>query len=197
MKTRVLLFNTSLDDLADIHTSLPTSSYDIVETCSELSRLTQLVRTGTVDVVIAVTDKRLEQFFACVQQLNDQHPVPFVVFTYEDSRDAIELAIQAGVSAYIVDGLQANRIASILDTAVLRFKAHQSMRDELNKTKSTLNERKLIDKAKGILMQRSNISEDDAYKAMRKMAMDRNIKIAELAKSVISTVDLVKKMSTT
>jgi len=192
MKSKILLFNTTADDLVDIQERLSATNYDIVVVTSDLSDVSRVSLAGTVDLVMAVTDKRFDQLFSCVQQINLDNPIPVVIFTYDDSRDVIQLAIKAGVSAYIVDGLQAKRVSSILDTARFRFNEQQSIKNELEKAKNTLNERKLIDRAKGILMQRSKITEDAAYKAMRKMAMDKNIKMANLAQSVISASELMK-----
>ena len=192
MKSKILLFNTTADDLVDIQERLSATNYDIVVVTSDLSDVSRVSLAGTVDLVMAVTDKRFDQLFSCVQQINLHNPIPVVIFTYDDSRDVIQLAIKAGVSAYIVDGLQAKRVSSILDTARFRFNEQQSIKNELEKAKNTLNERKLIDRAKGILMQRSKITEDAAYKAMRKMAMDKNIKMANLAQSVISASELMK-----
>lgn len=192
MKSKILLFNTTADDLVDIQERLSATNYDIVVVTSDLSDVSRVSLAGTVDLVMAVTDKRFDQLFSCVQQINLHNPIPVVIFTYDDSRDVIQLAIKAGVSAYIVDGLQAKRVSSILDTARFRFNEQQSIKNELEKAKNTLNERKLIDRAKGILMQRSKITEDAAYKAMRKMAMDKNIKMANLAPSVISASELMK-----
>lgn len=191
MKPKVLLFNTTADELIDVQEYLSDSIYDVTAVTSELSDISRAALSGTVDIIMAVTDKRFDQFFSCIQQINLQNPVPVIVFTYEDSRDVIQSAIKVGVSAYIVDGLQAKRIVSIIDTACFRFNEQQLVKKELEKTKNTLSERKLIDKAKGIVMQRSNISENDAYKAMRKMAMDKNIKMIELAKSVISASEIL------
>ncbi len=191
MKPRVLLFNTTADELIDVQEYLSASIYDVTAVTSELSDISRAALSGTVDIIMAVTDKRFDQLFSCIQQINLQNPVPVIVFTYEDSRDVIQSAIKVGVSAYIVDGLQAKRIVSIIDTSCFRFNEQQLVKKELEKTKNTLSERKLIDKAKGIVMQRSNISENDAYKAMRKMAMDKNIKMIELAKSVISASEIL------
>ncbi len=152
MKSKILLFNTTADDLVDIQERLSATNYDIVVVTPELSEVSRVSLAGTVDLVMAVTDKRFDQLFSCVQQINLHHPIPVVIFTYDDSRDVIQLAIKAGVSAYIVDGLQAKRVSSILDTARFRFNEQQSIKNELEKAKNTLNERKLIDRAKGILM---------------------------------------------
>jgi len=191
MKTRIIILNTTADELCDIKESLSRSNYQVITTSSNLSDISRAVINGSVDLVMAVTDKKFDQLFAVIRQINKQQAVPVVIFTYDDSRNVIQLAIQTGVSAYIVDGLQANRIVSILDTACFRFNEQQRVKTELEKTKTTLAERKLIDKAKGILMQRSAQDEDSIYKSMRKAAMDKNIKIAELAKSIINSHELM------
>jgi response regulator NasT len=191
MKPKVLLFNSTADELLDVQDGLSDSIYELTNVTSDLSEISRAALTGAVDIVMAVTEKRFDQLFSCIQQINIQNPVPVIVFTYEDSRDVIQSAIRVGVSAYIVDGLHAKRVVSIIDTACFRFNEQQLVKNELEKAKNSLSERKLIDKAKGIVMQRSNISENDAYKAMRKMAMDKNIKMVELAKSVISASEIL------
>jgi len=191
MKTRVIILNTTTDELCDIKESLARSNYQVIETCSSLSDISRSVINGSVDLVMVVTDKKFDSLFATIQQINKQQAVPVVIFTYDDSRDVIQLAIKTGVSAYIVDGLQANRIVSILDTACFRFNEQQRIKNELAKTKTTLVERKLIEKAKGILMQQSSKDENSVYKSMRKAAMDKNIKMAELAKSIIDSYELM------
>ena len=191
MAPRIIIFNNSLDDLVDIKQCLSKSSYKLVSVCHSLTEMSQAVITNDINLVMVVTDKKFDPLFATVRQINKQHPIPFIIFTYEDNRCVIESAIKAGVSAYIVDGLQANRVISILDTAHLLFNEQQRVKTELEKTKTTLAERKLIDKAKGILMQRSAQDEDSIYKSMRKAAMDKNIKIAELAKSIIDSHELM------
>jgi len=191
MKTRVIILNTTTDELCDIKESLARSNYQVIETCSSLSDISRSVINGSVDLVMVVTDKKFDSLFATIQQINKQQAVPVVIFTYDDSRDVIQLAIKTGVSAYIVDGLQANRIVSILDTACFRFNEQQRIKNELAKTKTTLVERKLIEKAKGILMQQSSKDENSVYMSMRKAAMDKNIKMAELAKSIIDSYELM------
>ena len=185
MKPRILLFNTTADDLLDVQGHLSDSIYEVTAVTSQLSDISRAALTGSIDIVMAVTEKRFDQLFSCIQQINVQNPIPVIVFTYEDSRDVIQAAIKVGVSAYIVDGLQAKRIVSIIDTACFRFNEQQLIKEELER------ERKIIDKAKGIIMQRSKISENEAYKAMRKMAMNKNIKMVDLAESIISASEIL------
>ncbi|WP_138514835.1 ANTAR domain-containing response regulator [Rhodoferax bucti] len=123
---------------------------------------------------------------------------PIVMFTNDhDSRTARE-AVAAGVSAYIVAGLQAERIRPILDVAMARFEQDQALRRELADTRNELNElstalqdRKVIDRAKALLMQRQQLSEDAAYAKLRKTAMDKNLKMVEVAQRMLDVADLL------
>ena len=126
-----------------------------------------------------------------LRQLGEMLPLPIVMFTDEADSGTIRRAIAAGVTAYVVDGLYVNRLGPVLDVALARFEEMQSLRNELMSTRRNLNDRKRIDRAKGILMQRRGISEDAAYHSLRKLAMQRNQKIGEVADSVISAADLL------
>jgi response regulator NasT len=95
------------------------------------------------------------------------------------------------VSAYVVDGLNPQRVKPIMDVAIARFREFQALREELEETKSTLADRKLIDKAKGIIMKQRGMDEAEAYKSLRKMAMDSNKRISEIAKDVIAIAELL------
>jgi response regulator NasT len=117
---------------------------------------------------------------------------PIAMFVDQSDRGTIEAAVDAGVSAYIVDGLKKERIKNILDLCISRFNAFARLQDELDRTKSALEERKVIDRAKGILMQAKNLSEEQAYALLRKTAMNEKRKIAEVAQSVITASELFK-----
>jgi response regulator NasT len=102
----------------------------------------------------------------------------------------VEGIIQSGVSAYVVDGLEASRLESIVNVAVARFTQMQGLRKELADTRQILDERKKIDRAKGIMMARRQCNEDEAYKTLRKLAMDRNQRISQVADSVIDADEM-------
>jgi response regulator NasT len=104
---------------------------------------------------------------------------------------SIEAAIDAGVSAYVVDGLRKERIKPILDTAISRFRAFERLRQELDEARSELSERKKIERAKGILMRTRRLSEQDAYALLRSTAMKQNRRIAEIADSLITAAGLL------
>jgi two-component system, response regulator / RNA-binding antiterminator len=113
------------------------------------------------------------------------------MFTQDAKKETIREAVRAGVTAYIVDGLAAERIEPIIETAVARFEAFQSVQAELALTRNKLSERKLVDRAKGILMTEKKISEDEAYRLLRKLAMDRNTTLGSVAEQVITFAKLL------
>ncbi len=117
---------------------------------------------------------------------------PIAMFVDESDADMIESAVDAGVSAYIVGDFRQERIKSILDLAISRFNAFSRLQDELDRTRSALEERKVIDRAKGILMNTKKLSEENAYALLRKAAMNENKKIVDVAQSVITAVELFK-----
>jgi response regulator NasT len=117
---------------------------------------------------------------------------PVAMFVDQADSASIQASVDAGVSAYIVDGLKKERIKSILDLCISRFNAFSRLQNELEQTKSALEERKVIDRAKGILMKAKNLSEEQAYALLRKTAMNENRKIAEVAQSVVTAAELFK-----
>jgi two-component system, response regulator / RNA-binding antiterminator len=117
---------------------------------------------------------------------------PVAMFVDQADSASIQASVDAGVSVYIVDGLKKERIKSILDLCISRFYAFSRLQNELEQTKSALEERKVIDRAKGILMKAKKLSEEQAYALLRKTAMNENRKIADVAQSVITAAELFK-----
>src|ERR1700726_2303858 len=130
----------------------------------------------------------LEQMF----QVSRAVRRPVAMFVDQSDAASIEAAVDAGVSAYIVGGLRKERVQNILDLCISRFNAFARLQDELDRTKSALEERKVIDRAKGILMNAKNLSEEAAYALLRSTAMREKKKIAEVAQSVIMAAELFK-----
>jgi response regulator NasT len=117
---------------------------------------------------------------------------PVAMFVDRSDRDLTKAAIEAGVSAYIVDGLRPDRITPILDAAITRFRMFSRMRAELTATKAALEERKIIDRAKGLLMRAKGIGEEEAYGLLRRTAMDQKRKIVDVASALVTASDLLK-----
>lgn len=116
---------------------------------------------------------------------------PIVLFTEDDKPASMDAALEAGVSAYIVAGLQAERVKPVLDVALARFRREQRLLDELSDTRQKLVERKVLDRAKGLLMTRYQLTEDQAYQRLRTLAMNKNMKLAEVAQRLIDVEDLM------
>jgi response regulator NasT len=130
----------------------------------------------------------LEQMFQVSRSIRR----PIAMFVDHSDSETIEAAVDAGVSAYIVDGLKKERIKPVLDMTVSRFNAFNKLRDELEKARAALDERKLIERAKGILMKERSMSEEAAYTLLRKAAMNENRRIGEVAQSVLTASRLLK-----
>ncbi|WP_455366156.1 ANTAR domain-containing response regulator [Kaarinaea lacus] len=136
-------------------------------------------------VVVSMTAPT-DTYFNELAKVTNNASVPVVVFAETSSRKYTEKAAAIGLSAYIVNGFVPSRIKHIMDLAMARFHEFQTIKKELEKTRLSLAERKIIEKAKGILMRRRTIDEEAAFRMMRKMAMDKNLKLAEVAKNIIN-----------
>ncbi|MEA2876227.1 MAG: two-component system, response regulator / RNA-binding antiterminator [Hyphomicrobiales bacterium] len=130
----------------------------------------------------------LEQMF----QVSRAVKRPIAMFVDQSDTTSIQASVDAGVSAYIVGNLQKERIKTILDLCVSRFNAFSRLQGELDRAKSALEDRKVIDRAKGILMKMKKLTEEEAYALLRKTAMNENRKIAEVAQSVVMAAELFK-----
>lgn len=116
---------------------------------------------------------------------------PVAMFVDQSDQTMMRAAIDAGISAYVVDGLRKDRITPVLETAIARFHAFQRMKTELETTKAALAERKVIDRAKGVLMKARNLSEEEAYAVLRKAAMDQGRKLSQVAESLVDAAGLL------
>jgi two-component system, response regulator / RNA-binding antiterminator len=175
-----------------IENSLREFRYQIATLKLHALNLAEVVKSLQPDVVILNLYSPDDKVLQMMRELNESYSVPVVMFAEDQRTETIDKVIRAGVSAYIVDGLEAKRLKTILDIAIARFKDQQELKKELKKTKTQLEERKLLDRAKAILMKSQGYSEDQAYHTLRKLAMDRTISIGEMAKNVIAMADYLK-----
>ena len=159
----------------------------ISNTDSLLSDIKQYQPDILVMSVEFLSSSTLEQLIL----INEEQPLPVAVFAQQTSQEILKTAICAGVDSYVVDDVQEHRLKTILDLAIARFEQFHSLAKELEQTKEKLSERKLIEKAKGILMQQKNLSEDEAYTQMRKSAMNQGQSMAELSRRVISVFEML------
>jgi two-component system, response regulator / RNA-binding antiterminator len=151
-----------------------------------------LTKEITPDIIIFNLDTPSKKLLTDLQTLNQQSPIPVIMFAGDSNIDTINQAIKAEVSAFIVDSVEHNRINSIINVAIARFKHQQSLNNALEEARAKLEDRKQIDRAKAILIKTQNFTEEDAYHTLRKLAMDRNITLGEMAKNVIAMSELFK-----
>lgn len=130
-------------------------------------------------------------FLQSLKIVQQKWPTPVVIFSQDDARESIVLAAEAGVMAYVVDSLHTGRMLPILEAAIARFKHYHSLKGELDKTRNELANRKLIEKAKGIVMKQRSLDESAAYCLMRDSAMAQNKKLVEIAENIISAAKLL------
>ena len=143
------------------------------------------------DVVLIDTGSPSRDVLEQLAAVSSSAPRPVVMFTDDAEGDAIRASLKAGVSAYIVDGISGKRLAPIMRVAMERFEADQQLRAELEDAKLRLEERKLVERAKGILMKQRDASEDEAYALLRSLAMQRGIRLGEAARQVIDVASLL------
>lgn len=142
------------------------------------------------DLLIIVKDKIDSDMLTQLKTVNEQYPLPIIVFTESDSNQLIDQVIDSGVSSFIVDGLYENRIISILKTAYVRFNHQQKLLKQLDDLKTSLADRKVIDRAKGVVMQQRQCTEDEAYKLLRTSAMKQNLRLAVLSQNILEAAVL-------
>jgi len=143
------------------------------------------------DIVLIDTQSPSRDVLEQLAAVSSSAPRPVVMFTEDGHDGAIRSALRVGVSAYIVDGIEAARLDPIMRVAMERFEADQALRAELVETKSRLAERKLVERAKGILMKHRGIDEETAYSALRSLAMERGLRVGEAARQVIDVAGLL------
>jgi response regulator NasT len=165
------------------------SQVTVINSTQEVARRITEIMPDVVVIDLENPDRdRLEHFFSLSRALQK----PVAMFVDKSDASAISAAIEAGVSAYVVDGLRKDRVKSILDMAVLRFNAFSKLQRELDDARDALEERKLVDKAKAILIRQRNLTEADAYALLRKTAMNQNRRIVDIAQSLITAAGLLE-----
>lgn len=189
---KILIVDESPIRAAILEEGLREAGFTDVARIAETHNLLRRVYAMDPDVILIDLENpsrdELEQMF----QVSRAVRRPVAMFVDQSDAASIQASVDAGVSAYIVDGLKKERIKSILDLCVSRFNAFARLQGELERVKSDLQERRVIDRAKGILMKSKNLSEEDAYRLLRNVAMRESKKIAEIAQSVVTASELFK-----
>ena len=189
---KIVIIDESPIRAAILEEGLREAGYTEVAHVNEMQALLARIHALDPDIIIIDLENpsrdSLEQMF----QVSRAVRRPIAMFVDQSDSAMIQASVDAGVSAYIVDGLKKERIKPILDLCISRFNAFSKLQDELDRTKSALEDRKVIDRAKGILMKLKGMTEDEAYVLLRSTAMREKKKIGEIAQSILTASELLK-----
>lgn len=188
---RIMLVDDQPARAALLEQALTDAGCQVIARLESAQGLMKRVEEHQPDIIIVDIESPDRDMLEHMSVLNQHNPKPVIMFSDEDDTVTIEKAMRAGVSAYVVDGLNPARIKSIMDVAVARFREFQALRSELEKTRNQLADRRLLDEAKSLLMKQKNMTEEQAYHAIRKMAMDRGQRMVDVAKNIISVMNLL------
>jgi response regulator NasT len=176
---------------AALRIGLLESGYDIVASLPADIFLPERIAQIQPDMIIIDSESDARDVLEHIVIATRDEPRPIVLFTDDPAPASVDAALAAGVSAYIVAGLLPERVKPVLDVALARFKREQKLQGELLDTRRQLAERKLIERAKGVLMARNRMTEDQAYQKLRSMAMNKNLRLADVAQRILDVEDLL------
>lgn len=174
-----------------IEAGLREAGHEQVTVVHDIAGIARRIAEIEPDVIVIDLENPNRDMLENMFQLSRVVKRPIAMFVDRSDQASIEAAVEAGVSAYVVDGLRQERVKPILDMAISRFNAFSRMARELEEARSELEDRKVIDRAKGILMRSRGLSEDAAYTLLRKTAMNQNRKISEIAQSLVTAAGLL------
>ncbi|MBS7778981.1 MAG: ANTAR domain-containing protein [Comamonas sp.] len=180
-----------LERSRSLRVGLLEAQYDIVATLPADVFLSERIAQLRPDLIIVDAESEARDALEHVVMATRDARRPIVLFTNDPDTTHVSDAVAAGVCAYIVEGLAPQRIRPILQVAMARFKHEESLRAELQDARDELKDRKTIDRAKGILMQRQSLTEKEAYDRLRKLAMDKGIKMVQIAQRMIDAAELL------
>ncbi|AIY43685.1 Response regulator NasT [Collimonas arenae] len=175
----------------DLRIGLLEAGYNIVASLPADLYLPERIAQLQPDMIIVDAESNARDVLEHVVVATRDARRPIVLFTEDAKTSSMDAAMAAGVSAYIVAGLQTARIKPVLDVALARFRQEQKSLAELSDTKLKLAERKVLERAKGLLMEHHKLSEQEAYQKLRRLAMDKNLKLSEVAQRIIDAADLL------
>ena len=197
-KLRVLQIDEGLSRSDILAQSIFETGNEVIARINVDSNIMKVVEKYDPDLLMIDMTSPNKVILEMLAYINDFMPRPIVFFADHSENDIINLVVKAGVSAFVVDGLSAQRIKPVIELAIIRFSQTQKIRNELKQTKEnlvkteeTLVERKVIDKAKGILMKQRDMDEEMAYKTLRTLAMNQNNKMGMVAKELVDVAGLL------
>ena len=188
---KVMIVDEEVERAEVLQQALTWAGYEVIAYVPSTFDLHRQVSALQPDVVIIDTDSPDRDTLENLIVVSRDEPRPVVMFTHDGDSAKIRAATQAGVSAYVVDGMSAERIGPIIDAAVARFEQFQALKREFDDIEEKLADRKVIERAKGLLMKSRNLSEEEAYRALRKQAMESNSRLAAVARQLVAVSGLL------
>jgi response regulator NasT len=189
---RVLLIDDGAHHTTLLRDELTRQGCDVVGVLDSATLVHDCVLRLAPDVVIVDSESPTRDTLEQLATLSSRHPRPVVVFAEDDADDPMRAALQAGVSAYVVAGLRPERLASVLKVAIARYEQDTALRAQLGSAQAELAQRKVIERAKGLLMKSAGLDEGAAYERLRRHAMDRGLKLHEVAAQVLAAHELLQ-----
>ncbi len=188
---RILVIDESQQRAVEICTGLIKAGHQVAAVLPSALELIARIEEIKPDIILIETESPSRDTLEHLAVMNREMPRPVVMFSQDGERGTIRSAIQAGVAAYVVDGFDAGRLSDVVEVAVIHFEEHQSLKRELAETSRKLSERKIIEKAKGVLMKTRGMDEESAYKALRNLAMERSQPLAVVAANLVDMAKLL------
>lgn len=188
---KVMLIDDNLPRRAALAQNLRELGYWVDEHAALDLALTRRLPQLAPDLIMLDTDSPDRDTLEHVSLMSRSTPLPVVMLTPDGNDRKIKDAIRAGVTSYVVGGIAPERIRPVLQVAIARFEEHQALREELASAKTQLAERKLIERAKGIVMRKKGLDEEAAYSLLRTLAMDRKMKLADVARQLVNVAELL------
>jgi two-component system, response regulator / RNA-binding antiterminator len=188
---RVLVIDELEARAGEICAGLALAGHQVAALLPTSANLSRQVEEQRPDVILIQTDSPSRDTLEHLAVMDRDMPRPVIILTQENNTEVMREAFRAGVSAYVVDNLDMARLKPIIDVAIARFEAHQSLKQELSDATRKLSERKVVEKAKGILMRTRGLDEERAYAALRKLAMERAQPLAKVAEDMIAMAKLL------
>ncbi|HOY01041.1 ANTAR domain-containing protein [Zoogloea sp.] len=188
---RVLVVDSSRERAADVCAALALAGHQVAAVLTSALDLSDQVLATKPDVIFIQADSPSRDTLEHLATMNRDCPRPVLLFSQDTDSAMIRRAVKAGVSSYVVDSVSAERLDSLVEVAIAQFEEFQTLRAELDDANRKLSERIVVDKAKGLLMKARGLDEEAAYHALRKLAMERGRKLADVARDVVDMASLL------
>ncbi len=188
---RVMIVDDNLKRSNRLRESLLENGFDVIADVEDDVNLQTKCCELLPDVVIIDTESPNRDVLDNVCMITQHNTRPVVMFSQDGEKDVVKAATKAGVSAYVVGTIASERLTPVIEAAIARFEETKQLREELQEANIKLDERKLVERAKGILMRQRNLDEDEAYKMLRSMAMKKNMKLADLSNQLIDAAKML------